>query len=93
MLGLDAALRVFGTESFLARPRRKTFLVVFVEKGMEMVTYSESVPFTPFSMSGIFLSLLLLCPSIAATGLFGMGGCLDLVVLVTKTLGLPLLVI
>ena len=47
-------------------------------------------------MSGIFLSLLLLCPLTAATGLvvcFGMGGCLDLVVLVTKTLGLPLLVI
>ena len=35
----------FGTDSFLARPRRKTFLVDFVEKGMEIVTYSGSVLF------------------------------------------------
>ena len=43
--------------------------------------------FLPSSMSGIFLGLLLLCPLIAATGpvvCFGMGGCLDLVVLVAK---------
>ena len=32
-----------GTDSFLARPRRKTFLVGFVVKGMGMVTYSGSV--------------------------------------------------
>ena len=25
---------VFGTDSFLAKPRRKTFLVVFAERGM-----------------------------------------------------------
>ena len=35
----------FGTDSFLARPRRKTFLVGFVVKGMVMVTYSGSVLF------------------------------------------------
>ena len=37
----------FGTDSFLARPRRKTILVDFVEKGMEMVTLSGSVLFPP----------------------------------------------
>ena len=51
---------VFGTESFLARPRRKMFLVDFVVKRMVMVTCSGSVPFPPFSMFGIFLSSLLL---------------------------------
>ena len=35
--------RGVGTDSFLARPRRKTFLVGFVVKGMGMVTYSGSV--------------------------------------------------
>ena len=50
---------VFGTDSFKARPRRKTFLVDFVVTGMEMATYSGSVLFTAFSMLGIFLSLLL----------------------------------
>ena len=34
----------FGTDSFLARPRKKMFLVGFVVKGMVMVTYSGSVP-------------------------------------------------
>ena len=50
---------VFGTDSFQARPRKKTFLVDFVVTGMEMATYSGSVLFTAFSMLGIFLSLLL----------------------------------
>ena len=35
----------FGTDSFLARPRRKTFLVDFVAKGMVMVTCFGSVLF------------------------------------------------
>ena len=42
------------------------------------------------SMSGSFLSLLLSCPSIAATGLavcFGMVGCLVLMALIIRTLG------
>ena len=49
-------------------------VVVFVVRGMVMVTCSGSVLFpSPFhlpppSMSGIFLSLLLLCPLTAATG-------------------------
>ena len=50
--------------------------------------------FHPSSMLGNFLSSLLLCHLIAANGpgvFFGMGGCLDLVVLVTVSLGLPLL--
>ena len=58
---------------------------------------SGSVPFSPpFSMFGIFLSLLILCPLIAASGLgvfFGMVGCLDSVASVLKTPGLPPLVI
>ena len=33
----------FGTDSFLARPRRMAFLVGFVVKGMVMVTYCGSV--------------------------------------------------
>ena len=87
--------RDIGTDSFLARPGRKTFPVVFVVRGMVMVTYFGSALFPhPSSMSGIFLSLLRFCHWIAATGpivFFGMRGYLDLVVLVTKTLGLPLL--
>ena len=50
--------------------------------------------FLPSNMVGNCLSSLQLCPWIAASGpdvCFGMGGCLDLVVLVTVTLGLPLL--
>ena len=85
---------MFGTDSFLARTRRKTFPVVFVVRWMVMVTYFGSVLFSPSSMSGKCLSSLHLCHWIAATGpivFFGMGACLDLVVLVTKTLGLPLL--
>ena len=35
----------FRTDSFLARPRRKTFLVDFVAKWMVMVTYFGSVLF------------------------------------------------
>ena len=44
-------------------------------------------------MSGNYLSLLISCPLIAASGLgvfFGMGGCLVFVALVIVTLGLPL---
>ena len=61
-----------------------------------MVTYFGSVLFTPSCTSGSFLSLLHLCHLIAATGpvvCFDMGGYLVLVVSVTRTLGLPLLVI
>ena len=36
-------MEVFGTDSFLARPRRKTFPVVFVVRGTVMVTFLESV--------------------------------------------------
>ena len=46
---------------------------------------------SPPERLGNFLSSLHLCYWIAATGpdvFFGMGGCLDLVVLVTKTVGL-----
>ena len=88
----------FGTDSFLARPRRKMFPADFVVKGMEMGTYFGSVLLplspSPSSMSGNCLSSLHLRPLIVASGpdvCFGMGGCLDLVVLVTVTLGLPLL--
>ena len=70
------------------------FPAVFVVKGMEKGTYSGSVLFSPFNMFGNCLSSLHLCPWIVASGpdvCFGMGGCLDLVVFVTVTLGLPLL--
>ena len=49
---------VFGTDSLLARPRRKTFLVDYVAKRMVMVTCFGSVLSPPFSTFGIFLSLL-----------------------------------
>ena len=52
----------------LGKPRRKTFLVVFVEKGLGMVTCSGSVLSLPFSMFGIFLNLLHICLWIVATG-------------------------
>ena len=71
-------------------PRRKKFLVDFAVRRI----FSGSAPFPPFSMLGIFLRSLLLRLLIAANGLgvfFGMVGCLGLVVLVTRTLGLPLL--
>ena len=68
----------FGTDSFLARPRRKMFHVDFVGRGVVMVIYFGNVLFTPFSMCANFLSLLFLCPWIVVTGLvasFGMVGC------------------
>ena len=61
-----------------------------------MVTCSGTVPFTSFSMFGIFLNLLILCPLTAASGpgvFFGMVGCLVSMALVLLTPGLPLLVI
>ena len=67
----------FGTDSFLERPRRKMFFVGFAVRGTVMDTYSGSVPFSPFSMFGIFLNLLSLCPLTAASGLgvfFGLNG-------------------
>ena len=92
---------VFATDSFLARPRRKMFLVVFVVGGMVMVTCSGSVLSPPplpltSSMFGNFLNLLIFCLWIVATGpvvCFGMVGYLVLVVLVMRTPGLPPLVI
>ena len=69
-----------GTDSFLVRPRRKTFPVVSVGTGMVMVTCSGSVLpplLSPSSMFGNFLNLLVLCPWIVASGLvacFGMVG-------------------
>ena len=52
-----------------------------------MVTYSGSCPFSPYSVSGIFLNLRIFCLW-TATGLvvcFGMVGCLVLVALVMRT--------
>ena len=75
---------VFGTDSFLARPRRKMFLVDAVARGMEMVICFGSVPFSPCCMSGSHPSFSLLCPWIVVVGLVvscGMAGCLDSVVL------------
>ena len=84
-------------DSFLARPRRKTFLVFFAVRGMVTITFSRSVlsPPSPFSMFGIFLNSLILCLWIVANGLdacFGMVGCLVSMVLIKGTLGLLLLV-
>ena len=58
----------FGTGSFLARPRRKTFLVVFVGKKMVMDIYFGSVLFPRFSMYVTCLSLHSSCPSIVVSG-------------------------
>ena len=91
----------FGTDSFLARPRRKTFLVAFVGEGIVMVTCSGSVLsllplLLPSSTFGIFLNLLILCLWIVANGLvacFGMVGCLVLMSQVIRIPGLTPLVI
>ena len=45
-------MAVFETDSFLARPRRKTFLVGFVVKGMAIVTCFGSVLFPLSARSG-----------------------------------------
>ena len=85
----------YGTDSFLARPRRKMFLVVFVARGMVMDIYFGSVLFPPFSMYASYLSLPSSCPWIVVGGLgvyFGMVGCLDLTVRLAKNHGLCLLV-
>ena len=52
----------FGTDSFLVKPRRKMFHVVFVGRGMVMVTYFWECSFLhlPSSMFGNFLNLLIL---------------------------------
>ena len=89
-------MAVFGTDSFLARPRSKMFLVRFAVRVMVMGIFSGSAPFLPFNMLGNYMSSLHLCHLIATSGpgvFFSMGGCLDLVVLVIVTLGLLLLVI
>ena len=72
----------FGTDSFLVRPGRKMFLVVFVGRMMEMVICFGNVPFPPFSMCVSFLSLLFSCHWIVVSGqdaYSGMVGCLVLV--------------
>ena len=79
----------FGTDSFLARPRRKMFPAVFVVKGMEMDTYFGSVLFTLQHVKELheFATLMSLDRSKWPRVCFGMGGCPDSVVLVTVTLG------
>ena len=49
-----------GTDSFLVRPGRKMFLVVFAGRRMVMDIYFGSVLFPPFNMSVTSLSLLFL---------------------------------
>ena len=50
---------VFVMVSFLARTRRKMFLVGSVARGMEMVICFGSAPFSPCCMSGSYLSFSL----------------------------------
>ena len=45
-------------DSFLALPRRKTLLFVFVVKGMVTVILSWECTFLPFSMFGNYLDRL-----------------------------------
>ena len=74
----------FGTESFLVKPGRKMFHVVFVGREMVMDICFGNVLFSPFSMFANFLNLLFLCPWIAVSGhvaYSGMVGCLVLKVL------------
>ena len=89
-----------GTDSFLARPRRKRFLVYFVVVGMEMGICFGSVPFSPLPPSPLSLSpsfkfenSLKFCLSwlwIVGNGpvvFCGMAGCLGSVLLVKGSLG------
>ena len=45
--------RCLETDSFLARPRRETFIVDFVAKGLVMVTCFGSVPFLPSAVGDL----------------------------------------
>ena len=91
--GVDFAdIKGSGTDSFLVRPGRKMFLVVFAERRMVMDIYFGNVLFTPFNMCANFLSLLFLCHS--GHGAYsGMVGCLVLKVWFMMIPGLSLLVI
>ena len=85
----------FGTGSFLARPRRKTFHVVFVGRkdGDGHLFWDCSFPL--FNMYAICLSLLSSCPWIVVSGLgacSGMVGCLVSMVCLVTSPGLCLLV-
>ena len=51
---------VYGTDSFLVKPSRKMFLVVFVGRGMGMDIFFGSVPFPPFNMYAKCLSFAFL---------------------------------
>ena len=74
----------------LGKAKKEDVPCRFCGKKMVMVTCSGTVLFTPFSMFGIFLNLLILCPLTSASGLgvfFGMVGCLVSMALVLLTLG------
>ena len=73
----------------LVKARKEDVPCLFLRMG---IFFGSAPSSTPTSMLGNFLSSLLLCLLIAASGLgvfFGMVGCLGLVVLVTKSIGLP----
>ena len=53
-------MEVFGTDSFLAWPRRKMFLVGSVARGIEMVICFGSAPFTPVAVVWVPIQLMLL---------------------------------
>ena len=81
----------YGTDSFLVKPGRKMFHVVFVGRGMEMDIYFGSVPFTPFNMCATSLNFHFLCLWIVVRGLgaySGMVGCLVLMVWLVMIHGL-----
>ena len=58
----------FGTDSFLARPRRKMFHVDFVGRGMVMDICFGNVLFSPFSMCATSLNFHFLCLWIGVSG-------------------------
>ena len=85
----------YGTDSFLVKPGRKMFHVVFAGRGMVMDIYFGNVPFSPFSMCAISLNFHFLCLWIVVSGLdaySGMVGCLVLMVCLVINPGLHLLV-
>ena len=81
----------FGTDSFLVRPGRKMFHVVFAGREMVMDIYFGNVPFPlPFSMCAISLNFHFSCLWIVVSGLdaySGMVGCLVLMVCLVITMG------
>ena len=83
----------FGTDSFLVKPRRKMFHVVFVGRGMGDGHLFWECPFHPLQHVRELPEFAFLMSLDRSVAYSGMVGCLVLRVLVRQIPGLSLLVI